>query len=145
MALINTEGEPWQLWRQQASQSQVPRGARAGICRECLTEEAMCRNKMTGGWSDPAAACQHEFSWEETWRRGWKWQRALNDTSLSQCWCGHTKWKKEVALTTSVRRTWKVLLKGLNKLSFLKLPGCWILQISALHLYLFSNIFQSLS
>lgn len=21
--------------------------------RECLTEEAMCRNKMTGGWSDP--------------------------------------------------------------------------------------------
>lgn len=22
--------------------------------RECLTEEAMCRNKMTGGWSDPA-------------------------------------------------------------------------------------------
>lgn len=82
IALINTEGEPWQLWRQQASQSQVPRGARAGMCRGCLTEEAMCRNKMTGGWSDPAAACQSEFasgcSRGKTWRREWKWQQVLN-------------------------------------------------------------------
>ena len=27
--------------------------------RECLTEEAMCRNKMTGGWSDPTPGCQN--------------------------------------------------------------------------------------
>ena len=26
---------------------------------ECLTEEAMCRNELTGGWSDPASACQN--------------------------------------------------------------------------------------
>lgn len=30
--------------------------------RECLTEEAMCRNKMTGGGSDPAPGCQNEFA-----------------------------------------------------------------------------------
>lgn len=30
--------------------------------RECLTEEAMCRNKMTGGWADPTPGCQNEFA-----------------------------------------------------------------------------------
>ena len=29
---------------------------------ECLTEEAMCRNKMTGGWPDPTRGCQNEFA-----------------------------------------------------------------------------------
>lgn len=34
----------------------------AGMRREGLTEEAMCKNKMTGGWSDPTPGCQEEFA-----------------------------------------------------------------------------------
>lgn len=30
--------------------------------RECLTEEAMCRNKLTGGWPDPTLHCQNGFA-----------------------------------------------------------------------------------
>lgn len=52
--------------------------ARAGMRRVGLTEEAMCKNKMTGGWSDPTPGCQKEFALGdsvETRRPEWKWQR----------------------------------------------------------------------
>lgn len=51
------------------------RGAGRNV-RECLTEEAMCRNKMTGGGSDPAPGCQNGFAFGScggTWQCEWKW------------------------------------------------------------------------
>lgn len=54
--------------------------ARAGMRREGLTGEAMCKNKMTGGWSDPTPRCQEELASGdsvETRRPERKWRSNL--------------------------------------------------------------------
>lgn len=49
--------------------------------RECLTEEAMCRNKMTGGWSEPTPGCQKEFAFGSFQRN----MTAYRNMAVSKC------------------------------------------------------------
>lgn len=53
ITLINSDGkrDSWDGNREANQRCCV--GAEGGF-GECLTEEAMCRNELTGGWPDPA-------------------------------------------------------------------------------------------